>query len=51
MEMSSIAIVAVIAAIFIIQLQFRLKKIEMKMIDLDMRIDSLEANRRESPSS
>lgn len=45
MELSSIAIVALIAAIFIIQLQFKLKKIEMKLIDLEMRIDSLELER------
>jgi hypothetical protein len=42
---------AIIGLIFFLQLHFRLKKIELKLISLDLRLDSLERDRAVSSGS
>jgi hypothetical protein len=37
--------IAIVGIVFFLQLHFRLKKIELKLISLDLRIDSLESDR------
>jgi hypothetical protein len=42
---------AIIGLIFFLQLHFRLKKIELRLISLDLRLDSLERDRAVSSES
>ncbi len=51
MEWSSIIVLGAILLVFYFQLHFRLKKIEEKLIDLTMRIDSLEMDRTSASSA
>lgn len=46
----SIIVIGVVLLAFLLQMHFRFKKIEMKLIELDMRLETVESERTESSS-